>query len=172
MTEHVKILLMRHGHAKVAEARQTDASRLLDEEGRSEARRIGRLLSEKGIVPDFVLASTAKRTEETARIVLDGLGLDLPVHSRASLYLAEPRQILDAFLEVHDAARCVLVVGHNPGIAELVTVMTEEYCSMPTAGLAEIRVGVATPRKVARAPRGRLLGFHRPPPKLRDSEAP
>jgi phosphohistidine phosphatase len=91
---------------------------------------------------------------------------------REALYLAEPDQILDTLLEVPDDRKRVLLVGHNPGMSELVAVMTREFCSMPTAAVAEILMAAPSLSAVASSPQGRLVELHQPTVSSRDSSRP
>lgn len=170
MADHLTILLMRHAHAEVAAPNQSDCDRSLDEEGRGEAQRMGCLLRQKQLLPGLILTSTAKRAQETAQIVANGFDEGAEIKSSAELYLAESGQILDVLREVDTDQSCVLVVGHNPGMAELVTMMTKEYCSMPTAGVAEIHLALASTSQILKLASGRLHCFYQPPPQLEGSE--
>jgi len=172
MSEPLTILLMRHAHAEPDAPGGKDSSRRLDDLGQEEAAAMGELLRDQGLSPDFVLCSTARRAEETARWVLSKCSAPATFLVREALYLAEPGQILEALLEVPDDRRRVLLVGHNPGITELVAVMTKEFRSMPTAAVAEIAVVASTTQAVASSPQGRLVNFHLPSLPLPDPSLP
>lgn len=91
----------------------SDHDRPLNPRGRRAAPAIGDWLRAKGALPDEVLSSTAARTRET----LDLLGIPAPARFERALYLAAPETMLDVLKSgVGDA---VLMLGHNPGIAEL-----------------------------------------------------
>ena len=113
-----KLLLMRHAKA-VREPGLSDRARRLTERGREDAARVGLFLQSHGLTPDLAIASDARRTCETLEIAC---GVFAPVPATkldGSLYLAEPRAILRALRAAPAATRALLVVGHNPGLAEL-----------------------------------------------------
>jgi phosphohistidine phosphatase len=67
-----------------------------------------------------------------------------PVDYLDSLYLAEPAAYLAAAREHGGAAQSLLLVGHNPGLESLVTALTGERLSLPTAALVECTLDVET----------------------------
>ncbi len=110
-----RLILMRHAKSDLADAQTSDHDRPLSARGRDNATALGQWLAEKGLHPDAVLCSTAKRASET----LEKLGLDesVQVTFTRDLYLADAENIL---AKLQDATgETVLVVGHNPGIAAM-----------------------------------------------------
>lgn len=168
MAEPLTILLMRHAHAQSNAPGGKDSSRSLDDLGQREAFTMGERLRERGLIPDFTLCSTARRAEETARWVLSKCGASGVLLAREALYLAEPDQILETLREVPDDKKRILIVGHNPGLSELVAVITREFCSMPTAAVAEILVEASSLRDLTLSPQGKLVELHQPTTLSRD----
>lgn len=106
------VLLMRHAKSSWANPGQDDHLRQLNGRGRRGAAALGHWVTDQDLVPDQVLCSDAARTQETwQRLALPGAAeLD------SVLYHAAPGALLRA-LRAATGDR-VLVVGHNPGIAE------------------------------------------------------
>jgi phosphohistidine phosphatase len=90
-----------------------DHDRPLNARGYTSARVLGDWLRQHGHIPDVVLCSTATRTRET----LDGLGLGSPALFDRDLYLAAPETMFDILRATEQGT--VLLIAHNPGIAEL-----------------------------------------------------
>lgn len=112
----MKLILLRHTKSDWTDPAQADRDRPLNDRGRDAGARLGDWLRSRGHLPDAVLCSDAARTRET----LDTLALtDARVEHRADLYLAEADTILT--LARAQTADCLLVVAHNPGIAEAAT---------------------------------------------------
>lgn len=109
----MKLILMRHCKSDWSTG-QADEDRPLNKRGRGAATALGDWLRTKGHLPSAALVSSATRTRET----FERLRLDCPATFHDSLYLAEPIVILDHIKST--PADTLLVVGHNPGIAELV----------------------------------------------------
>lgn len=127
-------MILRHAKAE-PDAGGGDEARPLAKRGRRAAERVGELIADQ--LPDLVLSSSSARTRETVECLKKGAGSLPRVEYDPELYLASPKQLV-AVLAARggDAARLMLV-GHNPGLEDLVTDLTGERVSLPTAGLAE-----------------------------------
>ncbi len=67
---HNRLILMRHAKSSWANVSQADFDRPLNERGRQAAPLMGRWLDEQGLIPDLILCSTARRTQETCDLLL------------------------------------------------------------------------------------------------------
>ena len=74
--------------------------------------------------PDLVLCSTARRTVETFDALKELLGDDLAVRFEDGIYLAEPRHLADRLRWLDDVPKSVMIIGHNPGLAQLAAQLT------------------------------------------------
>lgn len=106
-------------HAKAEQTAATDVERALSDRGAADAAEAGRWLAERGLRPDHVLVSSARRTRETWEAVAGGAGWDLDAEHDDGLYAAGPETALDLLRAVPAHARAVLVIGHNPTMAYL-----------------------------------------------------
>jgi len=119
-----KLYLLRHAHAEeAAQGPMGDNERFLSARGLAEAETVGDFMRGNGIFPDFVLSSTSIRTVQTARTVFGRIFREEGQKVRSSfdrvLYLAPANIILQQIETVPDDVTALLVVAHNPGIAEL-----------------------------------------------------
>lgn len=111
--------LLRHAKSEWDDTAQRDFDRGLNARGRKGARVIGRHIREHGPMWDLVLASPAVRVTET----LEGAQLPQePIYDQR-LYLASYDTIIET-IEAHagkgdDEAHSVLIVGHNPGLQDV-----------------------------------------------------
>ena len=118
------LLLMRHAKAEDGYG-GTDYDRALTTKGWGQAESVGRLLAERGYAPDHVICSAAKRTRQTLDGVLGAMELSGSLSSRPEVdyaeaaYLAGADQLLGLVNLVDADASTVLVVGHNPTIAQV-----------------------------------------------------
>lgn len=105
------LILMRHAKSSWDDLNVGDHERPLNTRGRRSAAALGQWLKGQGLLPDEVLSSSSRRTQET----FEGLSLEtIPTYTRA-LYHAGPAQMLGVLREAQ--GQCVLMLGHNPGIA-------------------------------------------------------
>ena len=109
-----RLILMRHAKSDWS-AGYPDHDRPLNKRGRRSADAMGHWLRETGYLPDQVLCSTAQRTRETLQRLR--LGTDTGVSFHHGLYLAEATRMLKVLQQAD--GRCVLVLGHNHGIADM-----------------------------------------------------
>ncbi|MFI5011919.1 MAG: SixA phosphatase family protein [Hyphomicrobiales bacterium] len=113
-----RLYLLRH--AKSARpAGVADHERPLAPRGLDDARAIGSYLKQEMLLPDLVLVSTATRTRQTWDIVIQGLGVVPSVHFEPGLYDAPAARLSTAVAQTPDGIKSLLLIGHNPGIADL-----------------------------------------------------
>ena len=119
LAEHPARLLVVMRHAKAEQAGPTDFDRALADRGHADAGEAGAWLAQQGFAPDHALVSAALRTRETWASLADAAGWSVEPELDRGLYAAEPATALDLVAQVDDAARRVVVIGHNPTMAYL-----------------------------------------------------
>jgi len=97
-----------------------DKNRSLTASGIEDARSVGAWFARKGIRPGVALVSDATRTVETWKHVNENARMDVPLRLIPALYLASADEITSIVKELPNSFTSVLVVAHNPGIADLV----------------------------------------------------
>ncbi|MEO0829031.1 MAG: histidine phosphatase family protein [Pseudomonadota bacterium] len=107
------LILMRHAKSSWNNPMLDDHDRPLNGRGQANARALGRWLRDTNCLPDLALVSTALRTRQT----YDHLSFQAEPVLLPSLYHAEDASLLNVLRE--QTAGCILLIGHNPGIAEL-----------------------------------------------------
>ena len=113
-----RLHLLRHAKSSRDEAGE-DRDRPLTRRGRGAARLVGESLPAALGGVDLVLCSSARRTEETAELVLAGFGGAPRILFEDELYLAGRAALLRRLSRLDEADDAVLVIGHNPGLHEL-----------------------------------------------------
>jgi phosphohistidine phosphatase len=112
-----RLVLLRHAKA-VRHAPGGDRNRGLEPSGRVAAERVGAWIRDVAGRPDLVLVSDAQRTRETFAAAAKALGSFSPRYE-ARLYEATAEDILELLRETRPDVDLLLVIGHNPGLAEL-----------------------------------------------------
>ncbi len=148
-----RLTLLRHAKSGEDLAARRDFDRQLNGKGRRAARAIGRHMRDSALAFDSVLASPAARVVETVEEVGAGYGTGLSPSWERRIYLASAAELLDLVHEVPDSASSLLLVGHNPGLEQLVLLLVPDQAGddvrdrveekYPTASLAEIALDVA-----------------------------
>src|SRR3546814_4210994 len=75
---------------------------------------------------DQVTASPAARVKGTLESVETGYGAPLDPHFDRRIYLASAETLLDVIHDTPDNADPLLLVGHNPGLEELVLLLVPD----------------------------------------------
>lgn len=110
-------------HAKAANpSGLADRERPLSADGEHDARRVGEALAAQGLRPDLVLCSPSVRTRQTANLALPGAD----VLFEPAIYEAYPDELLTLIRRSDPRVRTLVLVGHNPGVHELVRQLTED----------------------------------------------
>lgn len=136
-----RLTVMRHADARWKDPGTDDFARPLNRRGLSGAEAMARRLLELELVPDRLLASTARRAEQTADIVARELSLSVRhVQREERLYLASAADMLRLIRETGPRIAHLMVIGHNPGASDLIhllvprggisTLTTAAVCSM------------------------------------------
>ena len=123
---------------------------------------MGDLVRERGLIPDIVISSDAVRARLTAEAVADAAGYSGEILLDRQLYLADPADILSVLRDVPENAGTVMIVGHNPGLEDLVEQLTGEPHDMPTAALSQVALPIERWRDLDLTTQGTLVGHWRP----------
>ena len=123
---------------------------------------MGELMREYGLIPDLVISSDAVRARLTAEAMAEAARYTGEVLLDPHLYLASLADILSVLRTVRESADTVMIVGHNPGLEELVEQLTGERLDLPTAALAQIVLPIDQWRDLTVSSRGSLIGLWRP----------
>ena len=138
------LLLLRHAKSDW-DTGEVDHERPLNRRGRADAAAVGQVLAGHGMVPDLVACSTATRTRETWDRAVGAGAQAGEVRYLDDIYSADVATLVGVVQELPEAAETVLLIGHNPGVSELVrslAVRTDTPAwvgidqGYPTAGLA------------------------------------
>lgn len=142
------LLLLRHAKSSKDDPSLIDFDRPLNERGKNDAQLIGKYIRQQKIKADFVVSSPAERARQTAELVLKSAGLKVELRFDKRIYEAAVRSLLNVVSQIEDTANAVVLVGHNPGFAELLEALTGEARDLPSASLACIELSVEKWSKV------------------------
>jgi phosphohistidine phosphatase len=141
------LLVLRHAKASPGSASGSDVDRPLASRGLREAAAVGRALRARDVQVDAIVASPALRVAETVAAVVHSAGWTLAPLWDRRIYNASAETLLAVIRELDDVAGAALIVGHNPGLHELILQLAEDGYSQvgagfPTATLAKLRLTV------------------------------
>ena len=135
-------LLLRHAKSSWDNSELADYDRPLNGRGRRDAPHMGQLLIQHDLTPDLLVTSSARRAATTAELIALAAEYGGDIHYTDELYLADPETFLDVARDTPDDVARLMLVGHNPGIEELVTALAGRDERMPTAALACFQLAI------------------------------
>jgi|SRR5918912_775280 phosphohistidine phosphatase len=136
------LLLLRHAKSSWNNPVLRDFDRPLNERGLKAAPLIGSLLRERRLQPSLILSSPAERARQTTALVSQAAQLNVEPRFDEHIYEASALALLEVVSQIEDEVEQAMLVGHNPGMEELLMTLTGEARRMPTAALALIRLDV------------------------------
>jgi phosphohistidine phosphatase len=146
------LLLLRHAKSSWDDSSLKDYDRPLSHRGERAAPVMGAYLRDEDLIPDVVLCSPALRARQTWESVEMALDMDIPIQFLDELYHATATMIHRTIQRISPDVETVLLVGHNPGFADVARWLVSEgdpeemermRFKYPTAGLAVVDFDVA-----------------------------
>jgi len=150
------LLLLRHAKSSWKDSDIEDHERPLNKRGKKDAPKMGRLLREEKLLPDLIISSTAKRCRKTTEHVIHASGYRGETRFFNDLYEATGDELLSFLTRLSSEARTLLLVGHNPGLEQLVESLVEAYQPLTTAALIQIELPIAVWSELTPTSRGKL----------------
>jgi phosphohistidine phosphatase len=142
-----ELLLLRHGKSDW-DAGKDDYHRPLTDRGKRAAQRMGVWLQRHGLLPEQTISSPAERAKVTAQKLHKAMGRDTSgIQLDERVYAADAAGLLEVIAGCPDSAQRVLLVGHNPGLEDLLILLAGKSVQypkgdklLPTATLARLTV--------------------------------
>ncbi|MBX3013843.1 MAG: histidine phosphatase family protein [Caldilineaceae bacterium] len=139
--------IIRHAKALAPEEATTDFDRPLTKRGQKDAAQLGHLLATLQPEVDWLISSPSLRTRETTDLLRRPLNYTKSIQWEESAYLAEAEQWLTLLKQAPPEAQHIAIVGHNPGLAELIAGLaagaaTHLNFALPTAAIAHLELEI------------------------------
>ena len=141
-----ELLILRHAKSGWETDAPTDFDRPLAPRGIRAAQRMGRYLAQEALAPDAIMCSSATRAVQTIHEVAQAarFSLDAALFEGA-IYEAGLSALLGVLGRCDPDARRPMIVGHNPGLEDLLDHLTggvfpvpDDGKLLPTAALARV----------------------------------
>jgi phosphohistidine phosphatase len=144
-----RLHLLRHAKSSWDDPTLRDRDRPLAPRGHRAAARIARWVRKHDVRPQLVVSSNAARAQETLQAVLPGLG-EPEVWIEVGLYAASAETLLERVRALPDEVEEAMLVGHNPGLGDLLLLLAEPgelreraEAKVPTGALATLEADIA-----------------------------
>ena len=156
-----RLFVVRHGKAE-AKHPDGDFHRALSPRGASDAEALGQWSRGAHVLGSPVLTSPAIRTTQTTALLREAWQADeTAITVLEEGYLASDRAWLGWINALDNGHEQAWIVGHNPGLSELVERLTQQPVWLPTCGMAEVELQIDQ-WDAAFAGVGRLRGLFTP----------
>jgi len=134
------LYLSRHAKSSWRDPGLSDIDRPLNKRGKRDAPFMGKLLAEKGINPDLIISSPAKRARATAKIIASELNYDKEkIIFDKNIYEGTGRRLLEIISEIKEKYNFVMLFGHNPGLTVLSNNLSDRFIdNIPTCGVVAL----------------------------------
>jgi phosphohistidine phosphatase len=157
-----RLMLLRHAKSSWDDKKLADHERPLNQRGRKDAPRVGQELQTTRRIPDRIVSSNAQRALQTARELAASCGYSGEIETRGDLYLASPAQYFQVIAGFPEGVEFPLLVGHNPGLEDLVARWSGRSLHLPTACLLEVELAVEHWADCSEATRATLVAAWAP----------
>lgn len=137
-----RLLILRHAKSSWGDSSLDDWERPLNPRGLRDAPKVGALLRTHALVPDLIVTSDAVRARATADAVAKAAGYDREIVVEPRLYHAKPEDLIAVLQGLSDDAARAMIVGHNPGLEDLIERLAGEHQGLPTATLAHLALPI------------------------------
>lgn len=127
-----RLLLMRHAKSSWADDQMSDHERPLNDRGRRAATAMGAALTARGYAPDIIWSSDAKRTRETAILLIRAIPGPQTINYTSDFYHASVETVLSVCGKAIEPDQPLMLLGHNPGWSELHHYFTGQPHDYPT----------------------------------------
>ena len=129
------LYLIRHAKSSWKDITLNDFDRPLNKRGQRDAPFMGKLLNKRGIKPDIIYSSPAKRAKTTANIIAQEVGYEKSIQFEDKIYESNLIALKNIIYEINDKHDVVFLFGHNPCL----NIFVEDYCpfyeNIPTCGI-------------------------------------
>ncbi len=124
------LYILRHASAEAARPQRADRDRPLTPAGVQEAEAMGRFMAKAGLSCDALACSSAERARQTGEALLRAAGSTLKPEAVDELYDASGEAILRWLQARPGREQRLLIVGHMPGVGELLSLLTTESAAL------------------------------------------
>ena len=149
-----QLQIMRHAKSSWAVGGMPDFERPLNKRGKRVVPEMARFLADRQCTPDFIISSPAARAAATANILSQSMGgaYSIPIRFEPLFYHAPAREYLNAIagFDQPEVSRLMLV-GHNPGLEDLVESLSGRWEILPTATVVQFQFDAASWKEICPA---------------------
>lgn len=140
-----RLTLLRHAKSGWDDPAARDFDRSVNDRGKRAAKLIGEHARGQGLKFDKIVASPAVRVVDTLDVFQAAMGNEnLEPKWDRRIYLASSATLIDVLRDMPDAANDILMVGHNPGLEDLILELVPDSKDEPLRAIPEEKFPTAS----------------------------
>lgn len=141
-----KLFVVRHAKSSWDYPELSDFDRPLNKRGKNNAPEMGKRLALKGVLPELLISSPAKRAAATAKRIALEIGYNVnDIKKEPLFYHGSRKDIVSVIRSVEDDVNTLMIFGHNPDLTSLVNRLSgSDIYNIPTCGVAEIDFDISS----------------------------
>ena len=137
-----KLIIIRHCKSSWSDLNLNDFDRPLNNRGIQDGNLMSKELSKKIDKVDLLFSSSSKRTRLTADFFIEVINIK-KINFMDELYHSSSENIINILKKISSTKKSVMVIGHNPGLTDLVNKLTSiNLYNLPTCGVAIINLNI------------------------------
>lgn len=137
-----KLIIIRHCKSSWSDLNLNDFDRPLNNRGVQDGNLMSKELSKKIDKVDLLFSSSSKRTRLTADFFIEVINIK-KINFMDELYHSSSENIINILKKISNTKKSVIVIGHNPGLTDLVNKLTSiNLYNLPTCGVAIINLNI------------------------------
>ena len=154
------LVLIRHAEAEEGSEDLSDFKRTLTNSGKKDAAKMAAVLLKQKILPQVIVSSTALRALATAHIFTEALSLG-DVETDSEIYEANVNTLLHVIGRLDNQFDTAGLVGHNPGVSNLLYFLTGKITTISTSAWVEIELEIDDWAEIS-SDNGKLVQYQHP----------
>lgn len=157
------LFVVRHAKSSWENPELDDFERPLNNRGKRNAPEIGKRLFQRGVMPDAIISSPAKRALSTAKRIAKSLNFPKgKIQTERQFYHGSINDFVRVLQKQNPNQNTIMIFGHNPGLTELVNFLSgSDIYNIPTCGVAEINFEMDSWNDIGKQ-KGKLASFDFP----------
>ena len=156
-----KLFIIRHAKSSWKDMSLDDYERPLNKRGKANAPFMGKVLKDKGILPDLIVSSPALRAKTTAAHIAKEISYSNAILFKEEIYEADADTLHKILISMDDEDNTVFIFGHNPGLNSLAYEYLNFSQNIPTCGIIEIEFDCKKWKKIS-SENAKLISFDYP----------
>jgi phosphohistidine phosphatase len=159
-----ELYIIRHAKSSWKDITLSDFDRPLNKRGKHNSIFMGELLASRGVVPDVIVSSSAKRAYTTSKNIAKAIGYSKQkIYFNSDIYEASLNTLIHVITAIDNEHESAFLIGHNPSLNMLLDYLVPDNTieNIVTTGVVELELSIERWEELS-AKRTKLISFEYP----------